>query len=117
MTAPYVPARRAGDWLVISGQIGLGPDGLADDFAGQLRQALANLDELLAANGATSAQVAKATVFLTDMDDYAALNELYTGYFAEPRPARTCVAVAALPLGALVEVEAWVFTGDAGMPE
>ena len=111
MTAPYVPARRAGDWLVLSGQIGLGPDGLADDFARQLRQALANLDELLAANGARSDQVTKTTVFLADMDDYAEMNEIYTGYFTEPRPARTCVAVAGLPLGARVEVEAWVFTG------
>jgi 2-iminobutanoate/2-iminopropanoate deaminase len=112
MSAPYVPVRRAGGWLVVSGQIGLGPDGLAEGFEGQLRQALANLDELLAAEGARADQVAKATVFLTDMDDYAALNEIYTGYFAEPRPARTCVAVAGLPLGALVEVEAWVWTGD-----
>ncbi len=111
MTAPYVPVRRAGDWLVVSGQIGLGPDGLAEGFEGQLRQALANLDELLAAEGARSDQVAKATVFLTDMDDYASLNEIYTAYFAEPRPARTCVAVAGLPRGALVEIEAWVWTG------
>ncbi|HPU40133.1 MAG TPA: RidA family protein [Microthrixaceae bacterium] len=113
MTAPYLPARRAGDWLVLSGQIGLGPVGLADTFEDQLRQALANMDDLLTANGANSAQVTKATVFLTDMDDYAAMNEIYTGYFAEPRPARTCVAVAGLPLGALVEIEAWAYTGDA----
>lgn len=111
MTAPYVPARRAGDWLVLSGQIGLGPDGLADSFDGQLRQALSNMDDLLTANGATSAQVAKATVFLTAMDDYSTMNEIYTSYFAEPRPARTCVAVSGLPLGALVEIEAWVYTG------
>lgn len=111
MTAPYVPARRAGDWLVLSGQIGLGRDGLAEGFEGQLRQTLANLDELLAANGARPDQVTKTTVFLADMDDYAALNEIYTGYFGEPRPARTCVAVAGLPLGALVEVEAWAFVG------
>ena len=111
MTAPYVPARRAGDWLVLSGQIGLGPDGLADDFAGQLRQALANLDELLAANGARSDQVTKTTVFLAFFFNDTATTEIYTGYFTEPRPARTCVAVAGLPLGARVEVEAWVFTG------
>lgn len=111
MTAPYVPARRAGDWLVLSGQIGLGPDGLADDFGGQLRQALANLDALLAEHGARSDQVTKATVFLADMEDYGLMNEIYTDYFGEPRPARTCVAVAGLPLGALVEVEAWAFVG------
>lgn len=111
MTAPYVPARRAGDWLVCSGQIGLGADGLADSFAGQLRQALANLGSLLDAEGARIDQVTQVTVFLADMDDYAGLNEIYTGFFAEPRPARTCVAVAGLPLGALVEVEAWVWCG------
>lgn len=111
MTAPYVPARRAGDWLVVSGQIGLGPDGLAEDFEGQLRQALLNLDEVLAAASARADQVTKVTVFLADMDDYPRLNDVYIGYFAEPRPARTCVAVAGLPLGALVELEAWVWCG------
>jgi len=111
MTAPYVPARRAGDWLVLSGQIGLGPDGLAEDFEPQLRRTLTNLDELLAAEGVRSDQVAKVTVFLADMGDYARMNEIYTDYFAEPRPARTCVAVAGLPLGALVELEAWVWCG------
>ncbi|MBS1838244.1 MAG: RidA family protein [Actinobacteria bacterium] len=111
MTAPYVPARRAGDWLVLSGQIGLGPDGMADGFEGQLRQTLANLDALLASEGARADQVTKVTVFLADMADYPRLNEVYTEYFADPRPARTCVAVAGLPLGALVEVEAWVWCG------
>lgn len=111
MTTPYVPVRRAGDWLVCSGQIGLGPEGMASDFEGQLRQTLANLDELLATEGVRPDQVAKVTVFLTDMDDYPRLNEIYTAYFAEPRPARTCVAVAGLPLGALVELEAWVWSG------
>lgn len=111
MTAPYVPARRAGDWLVLSGQIGLGPDGMAEDFEGQLRQTLANLDDLLAEEGVRADQVAKVTVFLADMEDYAHLNELYTEFFAEPRPARTCIGVAGLPLGALVELEAWVWCG------
>lgn len=96
---------------MLSGQIGLGPDGLAEDFEGQLRRTLTNLDELLAAESVRSDQVAKVTVFLSDMDDYARMNEIYTDYFAEPRPARTCVAVAGLPLGALVELEAWVWCG------
>lgn len=111
MTAPYLPARRAGDWLVVSGQIGLAPDGMAGDFEGQLRQAFANLDALLASKGARADQVVKVTVFLSDMDDYPRLNEIYTEYFAEPRPARTCVGVAGLPLEALVELEAWVWCG------
>jgi 2-iminobutanoate/2-iminopropanoate deaminase len=108
---PYTPAVRAGDWLVVSGQIGLGPDGLADDVAGQLRQALANLDALLAEHGVRADQVAKTTVFLTDMDDYAVMNDVYCEFFADHRPARSAVAVAALPLGALVEVEAWAWCG------
>jgi 2-iminobutanoate/2-iminopropanoate deaminase len=108
---PYTPALRAGDWLIVSGQVGLGPDGLADDFGGQLRQALANLDGLLAEHGARADQVAKTTVFLVDMDDYAELNDIYCDYFGEHRPARSAVAVAGLPIGALVEVEAWAFVG------
>lgn len=105
---PYTPILRAGEWLCVSGQIGLGPDGLAEGFEAQLRQALANLDALLAEAGATAGQVAKTTVFLVDMDDYAAMNDLYCEYFGDHRPARSAVAVAALPLGARVEIEAWV---------
>jgi 2-iminobutanoate/2-iminopropanoate deaminase len=108
---PYTPAVRAGDWLVVSGQIGLGPDGLAEGLAGQLRQALANLDGLLAEHGARADQVAKTTVFLVDMADYAEMNDVYCAFFGEHRPARSAVAVAALPLDALVEVEAWVWCG------
>lgn len=109
---PYTPALRAGEWLCVSGQIGLGPDGLADGgVAGQLRQALSNLGALLAEHGATASQVAKTTVFLVDMGDYATMNEVYCDYFGDHRPARSAVAVAALPLGALVEVEAWAHLG------
>jgi 2-iminobutanoate/2-iminopropanoate deaminase len=110
-TAPYTPAYRAGDWLVVSGQIGLGPDGLGEGFDGQLRQALSNLDSLLAQHGATADQVAKTTVFLTDMGDYARMNEIYCDFFGTHRPARSAVAVAALPLDAVVEIEAWVLVG------
>lgn len=108
---PYTPAVRAGDWLVVSGQVGLGPDGLGEGFAGQLHQALANLDSLLAQHGATADQVVKTTVFLVDMADYAELNTIYCEYFGHHRPARSAVAVAALPLGAVVELEAWVWLG------
>jgi 2-iminobutanoate/2-iminopropanoate deaminase len=102
---------RAGDFLIVSGQIGLGADGLGDGLRGQLRQALVNLDTLLAEHGARADQVVKTTVFLTDMDDYAAMNDVYCDFFGEHRPARSAVAVAALPLGAVVEVEAWVWVG------
>jgi 2-iminobutanoate/2-iminopropanoate deaminase len=109
---PYTPIVRAGDWLVVSGQVGLTDDGLADGFEAQLTAALDNLRSLVEGAGATLSQVTKVTVFLVDMDDYGALNEIYTNYLdrhgAGHRPARSAVAVAALPLGALVEVEAWV---------
>jgi 2-iminobutanoate/2-iminopropanoate deaminase len=108
---PYTPAVRAGDWLIVSGQIGLGPDGLGDGFAGQLHQALTNLDALLAEHGARADQVAKTTVFLVDMADYAQLNDVYVGFFGDHRPARSAIGVASLPLGASVEVEAWVWLG------
>jgi 2-iminobutanoate/2-iminopropanoate deaminase len=111
---PYTPIVRAGDWLIVSGQVGLGPDGLAEGFAGQLRQALENLRTLVEANGAQLSQVVKTTVFLVSMADYAELNEIYTAFFADHagdhRPARSAVAVAELPIGALVEIEAWVHT-------
>jgi len=112
---PYSPAVRAGNWLVVSGQLGLTSEGLADGFAAQLRQLLANLRSLVEANGARVDQITKTTVFLTSMDDFAELNEIYTAFFAEHagdhRPARSAIAVAALPLGAVVEVEAWLHLG------
>lgn len=111
---PYTPVVRAGDWLIVSGQVGLGPDGLAEGFAGQLRQALENLRSLVEANGAQLSQVVKTTVFLVSMENYAELNEIYTAFFADHagdhRPARSAVAVGELPIGALVEIEAWVHT-------
>jgi len=106
---PYTPVVRAGDLLVVSGQLGLGPDGLVDGGVGpQLRRALENLRGLVEGAGARLDQVVKTTVFLTDMDDYATMNEVYCEAFGDHRPARSAVAVAALPLGAVVEVEAWL---------
>ena len=109
---PYSPVYRAGDWACISGQIGLGPDGLAESFGDQLRQVLVNLGELLDQHGLRRDQVAKTTVFLADMADYAELNERYLEFFGDHRPARSAVAVRELPFAAKVEIEAWVFTGD-----
>lgn len=112
---PYTPIVRAGDFLVASGQIGLGPDGLAPGgMAAELRQAMANLRELVESVGASLDDVVKTTVFLTDMSDYAAMNEVYCEAFGDHRPARSAVAVAALPLGAAVEVEAWLHHPAAG---
>lgn len=119
MSSPYTPVVRAGDWLVVSGQIGFGPEGLADGFADQLVLVLDNLKRLVEGAGATLAQVAKTTVFLTDMADYPMMNEIYSGFFAEHtdehRPARSAMAVSGLPFAAAVEVEAWVMVGSGGV--
>lgn len=105
---PYAPVVRAGEWLMCSGQLGL----LAGELVGggvaaQVTQAVANLEALLAGEGASLADVVKTTVFLADIGDYQVMNEAYTVAFGQHRPARSAVAVAGLPLCALVEVEAW----------
>jgi 2-iminobutanoate/2-iminopropanoate deaminase len=79
--------------------------------AAQLRQAIQNLAGLLEAEGASLASVVKTTVFLLHMRDYAEMNTAYVEAFGDHRPARSCVAVVELPIGALVEVEAWAFVG------
>jgi 2-iminobutanoate/2-iminopropanoate deaminase len=109
---PYTPIVRAGDWLIVSGQVGLDDGVLVEGgVSAQVTQAIANLRGLLESEGATLADVVKTTVFLTGIADYAAMNEAYVAAFGDHRPARSAVAVAALPVGAAVEVEAWAFTG------
>jgi 2-iminobutanoate/2-iminopropanoate deaminase len=109
---PYTPALRAGDWLIVSGQVGIRDGAIVEGgFAAELHQTIANLRGQLEANGLTLADVRKTTCFLVDMADYASFNEIYGAAFAEPRPARSCVAVAGLPLGAVVEIEAWAHVG------
>jgi 2-iminobutanoate/2-iminopropanoate deaminase len=112
---PYTPIVRAGDWLVVSGQVGA-VDGklVGGGVQAELRQALANLRGLLEGEGATLADVAKTTLFVRHIDDYAAVNQVYVEAFGDHRPARSAVAVAGLPLGALVEVEAWAFKKEEG---
>lgn len=110
---PYTPVVRAGDWLVVSGQVGIADGKLVGGgVTEQLEQAMANLRGLLEGAGASLDAVVKTTVFLTDMSDYAAMNEVYTAAFGDHRPARSAVAVAELPIGALVEIEAWAFVGQ-----
>jgi 2-iminobutanoate/2-iminopropanoate deaminase len=109
---PYSPAVRAGDFLVVSGQTGsvdgaLVPGGLE----AECRQVLANLRDVLATNGAELTDVVKTNVFLVDMDDFAAMNAIYVEAMDGHRPARSTVAVAALPFGARVEIEAWAYLG------
>src|SRR5271168_4131822 len=111
---PYAPAVRAGPWLVCSGQVGIrneagGPALVPGGLEGQARQALENIRALLAGRGLGWENVVKATVFLTDMADYITFNEIYVEALGDHRPARTLVAVAGLPLGAVVEIEVWAY--------
>ena len=104
---PYSPFVRSGDLVFTSGQIGildgkLVPGGLEP----QMRQVFLNLRSVLDSAGASMTSVIKTTVFLVDMDDYAEMNRIYMEEFANHRPARSAVAVAQLPLGAQIEVEA-----------
>jgi 2-iminobutanoate/2-iminopropanoate deaminase len=105
---PYSQAIRAGEWLFVSGQIPLPPDGgpIPQEFAAQARQALANLKAIVEAAGGELARVVKVTVYLTDMGQFATFNEVYAEVFGPHRPARAVVQVAALPRGVQVEVEA-----------
>ena len=107
-TGPYTPIVRAGEWLVCSGQLGLKDGVLVDGgVQAQARQAVANLAALLQAEGASLAHVVKTTVFLAHISDFALVNEVYVDAFGGHRPARSAIAVAALPMGGLVEIEAW----------
>lgn len=107
---PYTPIVEAGPWLICSGQVGIADGALVEGgLEPELRQALTNMTELLAGHGASLSDVAKTTVFLTDMDDYGEMNRIYVEVFGDHRPARSAVAVAALPIGARIEVEAWAY--------
>ena len=105
---PYSQAVRAGSLLFVSGQIALDPatgtmvDG---DIAAQTHRVLANLRAILEAGGATLDQVVRTTVYLADMDDFAAVNEIYGAYFSSPAPARATVQAARLPKDARVEID------------
>jgi 2-iminobutanoate/2-iminopropanoate deaminase len=100
---------RAGEWIVCSGQLGLVDGELVAGIAGQLRIAIANLEALLASEGASLEDVVKTTVFLVDMADFEEMNSVYVDCFAGNRPARSAVAVAGLPRSAQVEIEAWAY--------
>jgi 2-iminobutanoate/2-iminopropanoate deaminase len=112
---PYSPVRRVGDWVITSGQVGLvtdsgGTAGLVEGgTVSELRQALQNVTDVLAVEGATLSDVVKTTVFLLDMSEFSAVNEVWVEYFIGNRPTRSAVAVVALPVGARIEVEAWAY--------
>jgi 2-iminobutanoate/2-iminopropanoate deaminase len=109
---PYTPIVRAGSWLVCSGQVGAIDGSLVDGgLQAQVRQAINNLRVLLEGEGSGLGDIVKTTVFLAHISDFNSMNEVYVEMFGEHRPARSAFAVAALPLGALVEVEAWAHVG------
>jgi 2-iminobutanoate/2-iminopropanoate deaminase len=105
---PYVQARIDGDTVYCSGQIGLDPATGAlveGGITAETRRVLDNVTAVLRAAGGGLSNVVKTTVFLVDMADFVAMNEVYAASFAPPHPARSTVAVAALPRGARVEIE------------
>ena len=107
---PYSPAVRAGDYIFVSGQVPLDPvtnQTRLGDIAAETRQVLENIRLNLEGCGATLADVVKTTVFLANVQDFAAMNAAYAEIFGDAKPARTTIAVAALPLpGAKIEIEA-----------
>ena len=104
---PYSLAIETGNTLYMSGQLGLKAEGefAGPDAAAQAKQVMENAKEILASCGYTFDNVVKCLIFLTDLGDFAAVNEVYKSYFTEPYPARSTVQVAALPKGGKVEVE------------
>jgi len=110
---PYTPVVRAGEWLICSGQLGLRDGVLVDGgVQAQARQAVANIAALLEGEGASLADVVKTTVFLAHISDFGLVNDVYADAFGGHRPARSAIAVAALPMGGLVEIEAWARLGS-----
>ncbi len=111
---PYSMAIEAGDYVYLSGQTPMDPATgklVQADIGAETKQCLENLKNVLEAAGLTFANVVKSNVFLTNMGDFAAMNEVYKTYFPAPFPARSTVAVAALPLGARVEIELVAYRG------
>ena len=105
---PYSQAVKSGNMVFLSGQLGIDPAAgkmVEGGVEAQAAQALKNINAVLEAAGASFKNVVKTTVFLTSMNDFAAVNKIYAQSFTENPPARSCVAVAQLPLGALVEIE------------
>lgn len=105
---PYSQAIMVGDTLYASGQVPIDPatgDLSGDTIEVQAKQVFENLTQVLAAAGMDFGNVVKTTVFLTDLANFATVNEIYASYFVHPYPARSCVQIAALPKGSLLEVE------------
>jgi 2-iminobutanoate/2-iminopropanoate deaminase len=111
----YSPWRRAGDLVIVSGQLGILPETgelIAGGTAAELRQALVNGSKVLSEAGAALSDVVKATIFILDMNDFTAVNEVWLDAFSDPLPARSTVAVAQLPRGAMAEVEFFAYSPE-----
>lgn len=110
---PYSQAVRAGDYLFVSGQIGIDPGTgkLEGPLEEQTRRALENLKAIVEAAGGSMGSIVKTTVLLDSIDDFKEMNDIYAGFFTGEPPARAAFEVAALPLGALVEIEAVAYLG------
>ncbi|WP_159722303.1 RidA family protein [Enterococcus sp. CSURQ0835] len=105
---PFSHSVGTDDFLFISGQLGIDPatGKLPADVLAQAKQSFKNFDAILKEAGMTASDVVKTTVFLTDMNDFAAINEVYADYFGDWKPARSCYAVKSLPAGGDFEIEA-----------
>jgi 2-iminobutanoate/2-iminopropanoate deaminase len=108
---PYSPAVRAGDWLVLAGQVGFDPASgqMPTGVGNQARQVLANITTVLADCGAALTDVAKVTVFTTAIGNMTEINDVYAETFGSHRPARSTIGVAGLPAGASIEIEVWAY--------
>ncbi len=105
---PYAQAIKAGAFIYTAGQIPIDPktgEFVSGGIAAQTRQVLENLKAVLEASGSSLGKIVKATVFLRNMSDFAAMNEIYAEYLGQIKPARSTVAVSELPRGALVEID------------
>ena len=106
---PYSQAIKAGPLVFLSGQIPLDPKSMeivSDDIAAQTHQVFKNLIAVADAAGGSLSSAAKLTIYLTDLSDFAVVNEIMAGYFSEPYPARATIQVSALPRGSAVEIDA-----------
>lgn len=105
---PYVQAQKIGNLIFTSGQLGIDVEkgALAEGVEAQAHAAMKNIGHILCEAGAGYGNIVKTTIFVKDLADFATVNKVYASYFEEAYPARSCVQVAALPMGGLVEIEA-----------
>lgn len=111
---PYSQGMTAGNMIYVSGQLPIVPETkelLKDDIEAATRRSLENCKAIVESAGATLSDVVKVEIFLTDMADFAKMNGIYAEYFTEHKPARACVQVAGLPLGATVEIQMIAYKG------